>query len=491
MRISSSLFLCGLSAVLLGLFGCGVEASSRGEPFLWPSAYEDAGPLPVDAYSPPVDAGPGSCRQAHAYSLPQRLITMTGLATHTDPSFTVQQLYDEVFNPPCGGACHGALAAGGGQGGWKVATPADLATKIDDSVIHRVTSDKPTDWAHPNDPTDPNDPMPPTNISGWIPYSERLPTDLNVIFAKIFQAWIDEGKPNGTAEPFVPPAGILPTATSGRFVTSSSVGTDMTNIGNCVPDATRVAQSRLPTSIGALQAMDAMFAGLFATTDSDAGPEAQLGLPPTLSATDFSSADGTTATFDSDALATRGVIAYQPTYPNWFDGAMFIRHVRVPIGQSIHFDKSQQAFAIPDNTRFYETIVRRVADTDGSYRWRKMETRIVVARNPRTAGAPLIGTYDWDANETDAALRTFPRHNGLPFAAGTTSYTTDELVSQATLAENPQNPTLQLVLNRAERHYAVLSVDQCGACHQGTAAGNFVLGFTPLQLNRRPVGRGA
>jgi hypothetical protein len=487
MRPSSFFAILGILLSFAGLLACASEPYSPLALSLWPDSYEDAGPLPVEAAAP-VDAGSGTCRQAHAQSLPQRLITMSGLATHTNPSFSLQDLYSDIFDPACGGSCHGSVAIPPGDGLWRVASPFELRAKIDESVLHHAMSDAPTDWSQPNLTTDPNDPMPPTNSVGWIPYSERLLTDPVVIFARMFQAWLDDGTPDS----FTPPAGILPAPTPGKFITSSGVGTDMTNIGNCVPDALRVAQSRSPSQTTALQQVDNAFAALFASPDNDGGA-AQLGLPPTLSATgDFSAPDGT-ATFDSDILATNGVVAYQPTYPNWFDNAAFIRHVRVPVGQSIRFDKASQSFLIPDNTRFYETVLKRVADVDGSYRWRKMETRILVARNLAdiaTVGATLLGTYLWDDSETDGTLRTEPLNDGQPFTATTLFYNNDEQLAQDVLAQNPGNPELALVNAGAARHYAVPSVGQCGACHQGSPTGNFVLGFTPLQINRRLQNQG-
>jgi mono/diheme cytochrome c family protein len=392
-----------------------------------------------------------------------------------------------IYDQSCGGSCHGQYAAPPGDGNWQIADPSELA-KIDQSVINHATSDGPSPGFAPNDVTDPKDPMPPTNSPGWIPYSQRLTSDPVVLFVNIFQAWINQGQPTPS---FTPPDGVIPPSVD-NFTNSPEVALDMTNIGNCVPDALSVAQSRSATNQATMSALDTMFENSYSTILLDAGGPAELGLPPDLINTDLT-------TFDSAKLAAQGVIAYQPTYPNWFDDAAFLRYVRVPVGQSIQFNKATQSFAIPDNTRFYQTVLKRIADVDGSYRWRKMETRLLVVRNTST---PLLGTYFWNngddsttpnsppASESDAQLYTAVRNNLLPFKADTRFFKTDEQLAQDILAQNPLNPEYQLVTKGAGKHYAVLSSDQCGACHMGSPTGNYVLGFTPLQLNRRAKGEG-
>jgi mono/diheme cytochrome c family protein len=483
MRISTSFAIPGLALVSIGVFACGVEPYSGAALALWPDIYEDAGPLPVEAATP-ADAGPGSCRQAHGQSLPQRLVTMSALAKHTGSTLGADDLFAYFDASVCGQACHGTASAPPGLGNWRIGSATEL-TKIDETVLrNHVESEGPSDIAHPNDVTDPDDPMPPYGNALYMPYSQRLPADPVRAFVAIFQAWIDAGQPMAD---FTPPVGVLSTTEGDHYVNTPDVGTEMTNIGNCVPDATRVAQSRSPSNpnLPAMTALDNTFANGDITPDSDAGAASQIGLPDDIFGTDLT-------TFDSSDLAAQGVIAFQPTYPNWFDDAKAIRYVRVPVGQSIRFDKANQSFAIPDNTRFYETILKRIADVDGSYRWRKMETRILVARNSST---PLVGTYLWNDTESDAPLWVGPlaaRNDGQPFKANTLFYTADEELAQAITATTPadENLDLALVASRASRHYAVPSRDQCGACHMGSPTKNYVLGFTPLQLNRRPKDAG-
>jgi len=481
MRMSSILRLLVTMLVSAGaLLSCGFDAYSSSALSLWPETYEDAGPLPVEAAAS-VDAGPGTCRQAHARSLPQRLVTMSALANHSGSTLDANDLFAYFDASVCGGACHGTASAPPGLGNWRIANPTQL-TLIDQSVIAHVMSEGPTNLAQPNSVTDPKDPMPPYGNALYRPYSQRLPGDPVIAFVTLFQRWIDDGSPRVE---FTPPDGVISTSGGDHYVNTPGVGIDMTNIGNCVPDAILVGQSRNPSSpnMVVMTALDNTFANGDITPSSTAGAASQIGLPDDLFKTDLT-------TFDSNALASLGVISYQPTYPNWFDDAQMIRHVRVPVGQSIRFNKAIQSFTIPDNTRFYETILKKIADVDGSYRWRKIETRILVVRNSST---PLVGTYLWDDAESDAPLWAgvlAARNDGQPFKATTLFYNTDEQLAKDLSTQPSGNPQLVLVNGRAARHYAVPSRDQCGACHQGSSTGNFVLGFTPLQLNRRPYGEG-
>src|SRR5215467_10322955 len=76
-------------------------------------------------------------------------------------------------------------------------------------------------------------------------------------------------------------------------------------------------------------------------------------------------------TFDSEALARTGVISFAPAYPLFSDNARKMRHIRVPRGQSLRFDKERQEFTIPANTRVYKTFLKKVIDANGEERYRK------------------------------------------------------------------------------------------------------------------------
>src|SRR5207245_15872 len=132
-----------------------------------------------------------------------------------------------------------------------------------------------------------------------------------------------------------------PTSNDATYLMSPAVGNGLTNLGNCIPDVALVASDEDTTT-----KLDAMFAGLQRTDRNAPGvtPAQRVGLPAHLSETDLT-------TFDGAVLARMGVIAFVPQYPLWSDDAGKLRHVRVPRGQSIHFNKATQEFEIPPNTR--------------------------------------------------------------------------------------------------------------------------------------------
>src|SRR6202008_1176413 len=109
--------------------------------------------------------------------------------------------------------------------------------------------------------------------------------------------------------------------------------------------------------------LDEKFAGIRAFAD----------LPKSLRETDL-------VTFGSAGLVKQPIFNYAPTYTLWSDNAKKIRMVRVPVGESIRFDRDKQSFEIPDNTRFYKTFLRQVKDLEGRTGYRKIETRIIIAR---------------------------------------------------------------------------------------------------------------
>src|SRR5262249_17726468 len=147
-------------------------------------------------------------------------------------------------------------------------------------------------------------------------------------------------------------------------------------------------------------ALDEKFEAMHADLNSTV-PEEQVGLPATLDQTDLN-------TLDSAELARHGVIAYVPNYPLWTDDAGKLRYVRVPQGTSIKFNKETKTFDIPKNTRFYKTFMKKVLESDGVERYRKVETRLIVSR---TGEDPLFGTYLWNEQETQATLHTEPLNN--------------------------------------------------------------------------------
>jgi mono/diheme cytochrome c family protein len=254
------------------------------------------------------------------------------------------------------------------------------------------------------------------------------------------QAWIAAGKPETGTFP-------LPdeTVASGQQL-PAAIASAMTDLGDCVP---------VQELIGKDPERDAMFASTTA-------------LPAQLEDTDLVS-------LDAFALAQRGTVAFDVEYPLWADNAHKGRWVHVPTvvaggvatRQPIAFDPATGQFQIPDNTRFYKTFFKQVTETDGVVRYRKVETRLIVVRH--APATPLFGSYLWDATERSATLHTTPYRDGTPFKDLVL-----QLESDATTGE--------------VRTYAVPGRNRCNDCHQGSESDSFILGFTPLQLNRRNVG---
>ncbi|WP_223641753.1 hypothetical protein [Corallococcus sp. EGB] len=253
----------------------------------------------------------------------------------------------------------------------------------------------------------------------------------------VLKAWLAQGSP----------AGEFPVSceekTPGGVTVAEGVAADMTDLGNCVPDVTKEG------ALGSDPDKDAAFAAL-------------TRLPPLLSDT-----DSDIMTFDAEKLAARGTFAFAPTYPLFSDHAKKLRLVHVPAGQSIRYDAETKAFHVPPNTRFYKTFFKAVAGKDGSVRYQKIETRLIVVREPWDRS--LFGTYIWNSEGTVAQLHDLRYRNGEPFSDRVLVYTENEATGKT-------------------RNYAIPGAHRCINCHSGSEGQNFVLGFTPLQLNRRAPG---
>jgi mono/diheme cytochrome c family protein len=444
---------------------------------------------------------PGTCTQAAAgLALPQRLVTMAAASPSTDAGadadaaqasasadsvFLVSDLW-QMYETSCGGPCHDH----GDFGGFAIPHATDFRSTMNASVLAHVTSNGPTSGLSPT--MDPKDPMPPFSDGGK-PFSSRDPSDPIVIFATLVQEWLNQGSPANsfTVAPSAPTAapadaGSAPAAT---FALTKATADTLTLIGNCIPNKALIATQETEMS-----AIDTVFAKAMATPSAKTGPE-QIGLPPVLSQTDL-------FTLDSAVLAQHGVIAYAPAYPLWSDNIENgletgkLRYVRVPYATSIQFDKATQTFKIPPNTRFYKTFMKRIVDVDGSIRYRKIETRLIVSRPDGTAADgtvtqnALYGTYKWNDDESDADIEQNALNDGQPFADDLITYVKDEQLSPIIRAMNPGDPDEAEIYAGSRKHYAIPSSQRCVECHMGSPSDSFVLGFTPVQINRRPVGQG-
>lgn len=253
----------------------------------------------------------------------------------------------------------------------------------------------------------------------------------------VLEAWLEQGSPTGSF-----PVSCEDPVTGGVAV-ASAVQAAMTDLGHCVPDITK------PEVFGHDPDKDAAFVAL-------------TRLPPLLSDTDTD-----IMTFDAEKLAARGTFAFAPTYPLFSDHAKKLRLVHVPAGQSIRYDAQERRFQVPPNTRFYKTFFKAVVGRDGTPRYQKIETRLIVVREPWSQS--LFGTYVWNTEGTVARLHDLRYRNGEPFSDRVLVYTEHEGTGKT-------------------RNYAIPGAHRCINCHSGSEGQNFVLGFTPLQINRRAAG---
>lgn len=260
-----------------------------------------------------------------------------------------------------------------------------------------------------------------------------------VELAQQMNLWINAGKPNGNFR-----LGEAPPTPRGKPRPQKPRSTS--ELGDCVPVA-KVIGSDIP--------MDRFF-------------EKTESLPKYLHETDLHS-------LDPLELARTGTVAYNVEYPLWADNADKGRWIHVPwkiedgklVKQSITYDGMTKQFKIPDNTRFYKTFYRAVNLPNKKTKMRRMETRIVIPRTPWEKS--LFGTYQWDESEQVATLVEAPYRDGTPW----------------------KDLVLDVVVDEAKqkfRPYAIPGRQRCIDCHQGSPNRNFVLGFDPLQINKRPWG---
>ncbi len=443
----------GLALALLGAAGCKRE----GGPLFIVKQNRDAGGGSgggVDL-EPAVVASPaGVCRPARAPAIPARAAVTSAEvkpAASEKPVF-VTDLFG-LFKSHCG-ACHVDTKLGNYQ-----VTQQTFAKEIDARVVGFMKTD------------DVAKVMPPP-AAGGKPYSQRGPNDPIVQLVAQVERWIAAGKPPNV---FYLPAEAQQASDGSPFLLAPEVGARLTQLGDCVPDAALVGVEKKN-----MQELDAFFA-------------AAKELPARLEETDLSTLDGET-------LARHGVVAYAPTYPLWADDAGKLRHVRVPVGQAVRLGagKESQAHDVPPNTRFYKTFLKKIVDADGTPRYRKIETRLIVARpdvkrpDGTVEATALFGTYVWNEEETEAVLLADPLRNGKPFRDRLITYVVDEPKAQKIRDGMPANLTYALEVENPGllRKYAIPGSERCVQCHMGSESGSFILGFSPVQVARRPQGHG-
>lgn len=453
-RVSRALVLL----TCLGVAACGDGDQDYHDKVFGPvTRPEDAGsePAPADAGAKP-DAMQEPCVPAVASDkLPAREVAMaddvSGQAA-TDQGVFTKVLFDE-FVQHCG-SCHAGTVAQGGL----TANLGTFPQKIGPEALARIRSDAAGVGGF----------MPPA--PGGVPFSQRGPSDPIRSFAERLEQWIAQGRP---ADVFFPKGtGSVSTATG--YLLSKSVGSQMTNLGNCIPAPYLMSEEQ-----SKMAELDAKFAAMKSFED----------LPKNLQETDV-------VTFDAEKLASYGVVAFAPAYTLWADNAKKVRMVRVPNGETIQFDADSQSFTIPPNTRFYKTFMKETTDLNGRVRYRKMETRIIVARPAQMKAdgtyeqTALFGSYRWNEAETEATLLTRAYRDGKGFRDEVFPYVVDERLDDEVLRKGPKNQLAARIEAGAMRTYAIPGYDRCMHCHMGAPMQNFVLGFIPLQIHRRPIGEG-
>jgi len=377
------------------------------------------------------------CKPPNAEPLPARSAVMSATPeTQSKPIF-VRDLFNS-FQSHCGG-CHVDTSLGGFDD--QRVNFQNFPQLVDQEAVDVIKSDDPEVFM-------------PKPVGGGKPWSERKNDDPVRELARLLEAWIAAGSPTDLF--FLKPE---KGAADSPYLLSKEQGNALTNIGNCMPDAALFATE---------EERSASLDGFFASASE---------LPERLEETDL-------FTLDHALLAYHGVVATAPAYPLWSDSAGKIRHVRLPRGKSLQYDAKRREFDIPDNTRFYKTFLKRVVDSAGREAWRKVETRLIVARKDDCSSEPcqtraLFGAYAWNEAETEAVLVRDPLRSGEPFRDRVITYVTDEVKAKAAGAD-------AALLAASTRHYAIPGSDRCVQCHMGSPTQSFVLGFSPLQLNRRP-----
>ncbi len=440
-KVASVALIALAAGLLLDACDSGSVPAPRGGSF--------AGDVPPPSTSVTVKPACTAARASEDLQPRADLMGITASAGSTTIIVRTSDLFSR-FYAVCG-TCHVDASNGGHH-----TDEASFATTFDQTWYAHIKSDDPGFF------------MPPP--PGGKPFSSRAADDPVVELASYLGAWLAQGRP---ADSFTMDAGASSGAIS-NYGFTPDLAAAMTNLGTCIPNQ---AAYQMSTS-GMMESKDEFFAS---ATE----------LPQSLADTDLT-------TFDSEALAAVGVVAYVPTYPLWSAGSGKLRHIRVPKGQTIRFDQTTQSFDIPPNTRFYKTFLRKVVDKTGKLANRKMETRLIVSRPDGVAAdgtatqTALFGTYVWSEDESTATLGNLRYRDGTVFADQLRTYITDELTYQELSDGIPPSADFDATLADAvaavpnlQQHYAIPGRLRCVQCHMGSPSKNFVLGFFPLQVMRR------
>jgi len=419
----------------------GVDSSAAGN-----AAAGEAGATDVESVCPPARS---------SYSIPARAALYQASAGSSKRVMLVSELVSRV-DGFCAG-CHRAPAA---QGNFSYTTDSFAAVIPADAPDLVLSSD---DMKR----------MPPSS-----PYPIR--EDLQEL-ASLLKLWLDQGRPTVTIKLPETSAG---NTSSNPYAPTAKTGPRITNLGDCIPS---------PKIIGAdLDDTDAAREKLFANIKTFED------LPKKLSQTDL-------FTFDTETLARHRTVAFAPTYALWSFDVSKIRYLHLPKGTSLKYDAASNNFIAPPNARVYKTFAEPVTDVNGKVGYRKLETRLIIARPDVDAkdGSQtnaIFGTYVWNDDESEATLLekpyigtdlNDPNLNTYTFKDLIKPFVADERVFQETLevADNHNGSIISRPL-QGTKEYPIPGWHRCQQCHEGSPSKNFFLGVTPLEFNRRPLGQG-
>ncbi|HEV3165422.1 MAG TPA: PQQ-dependent sugar dehydrogenase [Isosphaeraceae bacterium] len=151
-------------------------------------------------------------------------------------------------------------------------------------------------------------------------------------------------------------------------------------------------------------------------------------------------------------------LPYDVKAPQWADGATMERFMALPVLERIVQKPQPNAggsWTLPNGSVSGQTLSRDVVDDAGKPVRKRVETRLLVRQQGEWTGF----SYRWNAEQTDAEL--------VP-AAG---------ASETFEVADPTEPGA-----RHEQAWRFPARTECLVCH--SRATGFVLGFTPLQLDR-------
>jgi uncharacterized repeat protein (TIGR03806 family) len=159
-----------------------------------------------------------------------------------------------------------------------------------------------------------------------------------------------------------------------------------------------------------------------------------------------------------DQTPRPGVLAFDVAAPQWADGATAVRFAALPGLERIEQKAAPNAggaWTLPNGSVLLQTLSLDVASASGTATRQRIETRLMVRQQGEWTGY----SYRWNDAQTDAEL--------VP-AAG------------ASLDLEVPDPTAPG--GRRDQLWRFPSRTECLVCH--SRAAGFVLGFTPLELDR-------